>query len=61
MKILTKIWEKLRNEAGTPVLHFIDKQREPFIPIRKIAKTPQIKHLVRCLSGSFDVISFRIE
>jgi len=61
MKILTKIWKKLLNEAGIPVLHIIDKRREDFIPVWKIDKTPQTTQFVRCPSKSSDVISFRIE
>ena len=61
MKILTKIWKKLLNEAGIPVLHIIDKRRENFIPIWKIEGTPQIRQFVICPSESFNVISFSIE
>jgi hypothetical protein len=61
MKILTKIWKKLLNEAGIPVLHIIDKRRESFIHIWKIEKTPQIRQFARYPLESFDVISFRLE
>ena len=61
MKILTKIWKKLLNEAGIPVLHIIDERMENFIPIWEIDKTPQIRQLVRCPSESLGSISFRIE
>ena len=61
MKILTKIWKKLLNEAGIPVLHIIDELRENFSPIREINEALQIRQFVGCPSDCFDVISFRIE
>jgi hypothetical protein len=61
MKILTKIWKKLLNEAGIPVLHMIDEQRENFIPIWKIDETPQIKQPIRSPSECFDANSLLIE
>ena len=61
MKILTKIWKKRLNEAGIPVLHMIDEQRENFIPIWKIDETLQIKQPIRSLSEGFDVNPLLIE
>jgi hypothetical protein len=56
-----KIWKKLRNEAGTPVLHIIDRKRDYVFPIWKFAKTAQTRLFFGYHTESRDVISFRIE
>ncbi len=61
MKILAKIWKKLLNEAGIPVLHTINVQMENFIPIWVIGNAPQIRQFIRGPSKSSGIISFRIE
>ncbi len=61
MKILTKIWKKLLNESGIPVLHTINELTKNFSPIWATEKTLQTRLIIRYPSDNFDVISFRIE
>lgn len=58
MKILTKIWEKLLNEAGFPVIPFINVRTDLAFPLRDIGKTAQIRRLIGCSSECTELIFF---
>jgi hypothetical protein len=61
MKILTKVWKKLLNEAGIPVFHTINEQTESLIPMWDEGHTLQIRQYIRFPSKISGAVSFRIE